>query len=648
MLPMTRSHAIIPVILLATACFGCHQQLPESSPVTDSTGAPVLTVNGFRFRDLDKNGKLDPYEDIREPLDRRVDDLLGRMTLEEKAGMMFINGARVNADGTLGVEPAALGLPAMGQQVAELLVQQHMNHFNLWAIPKVRMLAVWYDRLQKLAECTRLGIPVTIASDPRSAFTNNAAFSASAAEFSQWCEPIGLAAIGDSAFTRQFADMVRREYLAVGIRVALHPQADLATEPRWPRIPGTFGEDAGLVSRMVKAYILGFQGTRLGVSGVACMVKHFPGGGPQQEGLDPHFDFTKGQVYPGHNFNYHLIPFKAAIETGVAEVMPYYGIPENQTSENVGMSFNKDIVTGILRDSLHFQGVVCTDWGILSDTRMGKLVWKARARGMENRSPEQRMLKAIEAGVDQFGGENIPGMLVRLVREGKVKESRLDSSVKRLLRVKFELGLFDNPYVDTAAVMDVVGNNAFRKAGEYSQRRSMVLLKNCLWRKTKILPLSGHRLRIYVSHIDPSIAARYADVVTDPRKADVAILRLSTPFYPIGDLPMARSFHHGDLDFKGGALDSVLQVAHKVPTIVDIYMDRPAVIPEINEACRGLLVDFGASDEAVMDVIFGKSVPGGRMPFEIPSSMQAVRAQKEDMPYDSKNPLYPFGAGLSY
>ena len=151
--------------------------------------------------------------------------------------------------------------------------------------------------------------------------------------FSQWPEPIGLAATGDAALVQQFGDIARQEYLAVGIRVALHPMADLATEPRWARINGTFGEDAELASRMVSAYIRGFQGEKLGPHSVACMTKHFPGGGPQKDGEDPHFSYGKDQVYPGNNFDYHLIPFEAAFQAGTAQIMPYYGMPVGTPSK---------------------------------------------------------------------------------------------------------------------------------------------------------------------------------------------------------------------------------------------------------------------------------------------------------------------------
>lgn len=596
------------------------------------------------FRDLNKNGKLDVYEDSTQPIAKRVDDLLHQMTLEEKAGMLFINGARVNDDGSIEDKPAT-GLFAFAPNALNLVKQKKMNHFNLWAIPSPAALAGWYNKMQHyVQDSTRLGIPITVASDPRNHFSNNV-FAMTANSFSQWCEPLGLGAIGDTDLTRQFADVSRKEYLAVGIRESLHPQIDLATEPRWPRISGTFGEDANLTAKMARAYILGYQGDKLDSNSVATMTKHFPGGGPQKEGLDPHFPFQKGQVYPGNNFKYHLIPFEAAFAAHTAAIMPYYGVPMGQTSENVGMSFNKDIVTGLLRNTYHFDGVVCTDWGLITDAEVMGAHWPARAWGVESLSREDRVKKVLDAGVDQFGGENCPELVLQLVKEGKITEARIDSSVRRLLTQKFELGLFDNPFVDESKVPQVMGNATSMAAGVASQRRAMTLLKN----DGKILPLKTGTLKIYIKNVDPKVAANYGTIVDDPKKADIAILRLNAPYVPVNSpIKMAQLFHHGDLDFKGKQKDSILQLLSAVPTIVDIYLDRPAVIPEINAKARGLLADFGASDAAVLDVIFGKDKPGGHLPIELPSSMDAVRASKEDVPYDSKNPLYKFGYGLSY
>ncbi|MEZ4963268.1 MAG: glycoside hydrolase family 3 N-terminal domain-containing protein [Saprospiraceae bacterium] len=606
-------------------------------------------VHKTAYRDLNKNGKLDVYEDRSQPIEKRVEDLLSQMTLEEKAGTMFINGTFVNDDGTLESKPGANGFAARMPSSIQSITELKMNHFNFWQTPGTEALAKGYNAMQKVAEESRLGIPVTIASDPRNAFSNNI-FSMSANAFSQWPEELGFAAIGDEKLMFEHASMARQEYLAVGMRVSLHPQIDLATEPRWPRISQTFGEDAQLSAKLVKAYIRGFQGERLDSNSVACMTKHFPGGGPQRDGLDPHFEFQKGQVYPGNNFDYHLIPFEAAFEAGTASLMPYYGVPTGQTSEDVAMSYNKEIITGLAREKYKYDGVICTDWGLVTDAQLGPdVVWPARAWGVEKLTEEERVLKIIEAGVDQFGGESCPQHVVSLVKKGQLSEKRIDESVRRVLRQKFQLGLFDNPYVDVEKAVKTVGRKDFVAAGEAAQRRSITLLKNGHVHKKTVLPLSANKLKIYVKNIDPKVAANYGTVVEKPEDANVAILRLQTPWVPMKTNNfLARGFHHGDLDFKGAQLDSILQLLNTVPTVVDIYLDRPAVIPEISEKAAALLANYGASDAALLDVVFGIAKPEGKLPFELPSSMEAVRKQKEDLPHDSKDPLYPFGFGLRY
>ncbi|HEX9386861.1 MAG TPA: glycoside hydrolase family 3 N-terminal domain-containing protein [Anaerolineales bacterium] len=614
-----------------------------SNPMQNSTleqSNLLQTENGFTFRDLNKNGKLDPYEDPRQSIDIRVEDLLQQMTLEEKAGLLFINGTVVNEDSSIEDKP---GAPGFARAAVTQMTHQQMNHFNLWQIPGAPVVASWYNKLQSFAEQTRLGIPVTIASDPRNHFTRSL-FSMAGTDFSQWCETLGFAAIDDIELVRRFADIVRKEYLAVGIRVALHPQIDLATEPRWPRISGTFGEDAHLTARLAKAYIEGFQGETLGPHSVACMTKHFPGGGPQNEGLDPHFEFQKGQIYPGNNFDYHLIPFEAAFAAKTAAIMPYYGVPMDQTDENVAMSFNKAIITGLLREKYEYDGVVCTDWGLITDVHLPDIIWPARAWGVEHLTEVERVKKALDAGVDQFGGESCPEYVVELVQTGRLSEARIDQSVRRLLRLKFQLGLFDNPFVDEDEVPKVLGDPEAVAAGLISQQRAMTLLKN----EDHVLPLQGQP-KIFIKNIDPSIAAQYAPVVATPEEADFALLRVETPWVPVETKnPFARGFHHGDLDFKGQAKAEALDLLQRVPTIVVLYLDRPAVIPEINESARALLAEYGANDVAVLNVIFGKTTPEGKLPFELPSSMEAVKNQKADVPYDSENPLYPFGFGLSY
>jgi len=526
-----------------------------------------------------------------------------------------------------------------------MIARRLMNHFNIiMEISSPRHMAEWHNRVQKLAEQTRLGIPITISTDPRHAFTTqNPLASMLAGSFSQFPEPTGLAATRDVELVREFGDIARQEYLAVGIRLALHPMADLATEPRWCRSNGTFGEDAELASQMTAAYIRGFQGETLGKDSVACMTKHFPGGGPQKDGEDAHFSYGKEQVYPGDQFDYHLKPFEAAFQAGTVQIMPYYGMPVDTLLEEVGFGFNKDVITGLLRGRYGFDGVVCTDWSLLTSMNiLGRDVMPARAWGAENLSLAERAQKAIEAGVDQFGGEACPEVIVQLVREGKVSEERINQSVRRLLRDKFRLGLFDNPYLDVDAAEKIVGQPEFRKVGELAQRKSIVLLKN----EKSTMPLKSG-LKIYFKNIKPEAVSQYGQIVDDPAKADIAILRLNAPYEKRKGM-MESFFHAGDLDFKGPEKGRILKILNQVPTIVDIYLERPAVIPEIAEKSAALLANFGASDEALLDVIFGKFAPQGKLPFELPSSMEAVRKQKEDVPHDSENPLFAFGHGLSY
>lgn len=607
------------------------------------TNPALLTEDGLTFRDLNKNGRLDPYEDPRRPVDERIENLLAQMTLAEKAGLMFQTFTGFPLDGDAAYRQEDVAATPAGQMVTQLL----LSHFNFPSIGDPRLAAEWHNRMQRLAENTRLGIPITFATDPRHAFSTNPAVSAQGGKFSRWPEPIGLAAIGDPDVAQAFADIARQEYCAIGIRLAIHPMADLATEPRWSRINGTFGEDAELSAKLTAAYIRGFQGEEIGPQSVGCMTKHFPGGGPQKDGEDPHFPYGKEQVYPGGNFAYHLIPFEAAFAAGTLQIMPYYGVPMGVGYEEVGFGYNREIVTGLLRGNYGFDGVVCTDYSLVTDKQLGPAVLHATAWGVEHLSIPERVKKILEAGCDILGGESCPEVIVELVQSDQVSEARLDESVRRILRDKFRLGLFDNPYVDLDQAVQVVGNEQFRAAGERAQRQAIVLLKNGATGGASCLPLRG-RPKLYVENISLETAAAYGDVVSTPEEAEFALLRLNTPWEQRQGNFLEMMFHAGDLDFKEPALSRLLQIMQRVPTVVTIHLDRPAVIPEIATHCAALLGEFGASDAAVLDVIFGQFAPTGKLPFELPSSMTAVRQQQPDMPYDSAQPLFRFGHGLSY
>ncbi|MFD3943666.1 glycoside hydrolase family 3 protein [Streptomyces sp. NPDC058579] len=580
---------------------------------------------------------MHPYQDATRPVDERVEDLLARMTLEEKAGQLFHSMLMMNADGTPVTETDGSMLPF---STPELLEGRHLTHFNLLGTYGAREMALWHNAVQEMAANTRLGIPVSLSTDPRHAFTDNIGASFNAGAFSAWPEALGLAAIADPELVFHFADTVRREYLSVGFRTALHPQIDLATEPRWARQSGTFGSDAKLTGELVQAYVRGLQGEELGPDSVAAMVKHFPGGGPQKDGEDPHFPHGKEQIYPGGMREHHLEPFKAAIAAGCSQMMPYYGQPIGTDWEEVGFGFSKGVVTGLLREELGFQGIVCTDWGVLTDSVIFGEPHAARAWGVEHLSVAERTAKSLDAGSDQFGGEQCPEVIVELVESGRITEERVDVSVRRLLREKFVLGLFDERrYVDPEEAAETVGRADFKAAGAAAQRRSLTVLTD------GPLPLAG-RPKLYVENVDPAVAAGYGDVVTDPAEADLAVLRLRTPYEERPNLFEA-FFHSGSLAFAEPELSRILALLATVPTVVCVNLERPAVLPEIAERAAALIADYGASDEALLDVAFGRAKAEGRLPFELPRSMAAVEAARPDVPNDTLDPVFPHGHGLT-
>jgi len=637
---------ILGIILIAFISFNIYYFFVNKSAKSVLVEKKELTIDGLTFRDLNNNGKLDAYEDNRQDVNTRVEDLLSQMTIEEKVGLMWHSPIGVGKDGKLlgKPNPAATNLVS----AYDIVLNKQLRHFNLFKIPEIRILAEWYNNLQKLAEQDRLGIPVTISSDPRHGIKNFLGNDMLGGDFSKWPEPIGLAATNDSSLVAEFGRIAAEELRSVGIKTALHPMADLATEPRWARINGTFGEDADLSAKMTAAYIYGFQGEEIGDHTVACMTKHWPGGGPQDDGWDAHFRYGSDQTYPGDNFEYHLKPFKAAFEANTMMIMPYYGIAVNQTSENVGMSFNKEIITDLLRKKYNYDGVVCTDWGIVEGLSiLGYKIFEGASWGVDDLSPKQRIKKIIDAGVDQFGGNTKTKELLELIKEGQISEDRIDESARRLLRVKFLVGLFDNPYVNVEEAIRIVGKYEFVEKGKIAQRKSIVLLKNQMKEdSTFSLPLKKD-INIYVENIDKNVAGKYAKVVDSLKDADFAVIRLQTP-YKEKDGFMSAWLHEGYLDFQEPELSRILEITRTKPTIICMYLDRPAVIPEIANNVIGLLGEFGAYDDAVLDIVFGDFNPTGKLPFELPSSTKAVENQFEDVPYDSEDALYPFGHGLSY
>ncbi|MGC4152393.1 MAG: glycoside hydrolase family 3 N-terminal domain-containing protein [Propionicimonas sp.] len=605
---------------------------------------PTLTVapDGTRYRDLNRNGRLDPFEDPRLPPPARAADLLGRLSLPEKAGLLFHTVIEVGADGGLLTEPGRIAKSATREVVAD----RFLNHFNVHDLPDARTAARWANSLQRMAEEeTAHGIPVTISTDPRHGADTNTGATWRTPFFSSWPSGPGFGALADAELVRDFGDVVRRDYRAVGIRASLNPTADLATEPRWARQQETFGSDPALVAGLVTAYLRGLQGERLGATSVSATTKHFPGGGPQADGEDAHFPYGRDQVYPGGRFEEHLQPFRAAIAAGTAAIMPYYGRPvglvrRGEPVEAVGFGYNRQLLTALLREELGYDGVILSDWELINDNQVGDQVLPARAWGVEHLDRPDRLIRLLAAGIDQFGGEECTDLLLDLVSSGRVDEARVDLSARRLLQAKFALGLFDNPYVDEDAAPALTGLPADVARGRLTQSRSTVVLTD-----HGLLPLRQGQ-RVYAEGIAAEPLARVARVVTRPEEADLALVRLPCPFDPRDDLFLEAQFRQGSLEFRPGLVARLRRLAALCPLVIDVHLDRAAIVTPLLDLAGALTATFGVDDAAWLDAITGQVPPEGHLPFELPRSMAAVRASLPDVP-GTDDPLFAPGHGLA-
>lgn len=497
-------------LLLTSAVIPTHA---TEQPLLGARSKAIIIVDGLRFKDSNGNGRLDPYEDWRLPIKLRVEDLVARMSLEEKAGLMLIDTLNAACAGSV---PDNAQAYIASEKMRRFIFRNLINAANATCdgaskaptltgtAVSAQQAASFTNAIQAMAEAQPLGIPALFKSNPRNHVETDARFgiTSGAGSFTEFPKEPGIGAAslgtGDMSPAKALAAAVAQEWRAIGVRGMYGYQADLATEPRWYRVNETFGEDAYLTADILTTLLQGLQGRQLSPdSAVAMTIKHFPGGGPQQDGLDPHYSFGKMQSYPGANFAYGLIPFKAAIAAGVSSIMPYYGVPENVTYDGVtyaqvGFAFNGQVVDDLLRAKLGFAGNVNSDTGIIND----------RAWGMEDKSIPQRVAAAVNGGTDTLSGFHTVSAITDLVKNGLVSEARVNLAAQRLLFEQFALGLFENPYVDAARADSLVGSAAHREQGMAVQKQSIVLLKNQITEQgAKLLPLqSGAKL--YVMGVD--------------------------------------------------------------------------------------------------------------------------------------------------
>ena len=714
-----------------------------------SSGIKILTLDGLAFKDLNKNGTLDRYEDWRLSAEDRANDLATKMTVAQIAGLMLYSGhqaipAREKGfgAGTYNGKPLSESnsiASDLSDQQKNFLTNDNLRHVLITTVESPEVAARWNNNAQAHVEGLGLGIPINTSTDPRHGAIASTEYNlGNGGKISMWPESLGLAATFDPALVQNFGEVAAKEYRALGIATALSPQIDLGTEPRWNRINGTFGEDPNLSADMARAYVDGFQTSTgiaeikdgWGYNSVNAMVKHWPSGGPEEGGRDGHFAYGKFAVYPGKNFDTQLIPFlKGAFNLSgktktASAVMPYYTISYNQdnkNNENVGNGFSKYIVTDLLREKYGYEGVVCTDWLITADEGKSPDIFAGKPWGVEAKTIAQRHYKVIMAGVDQFGGNNAAGPVLEAYEMG-VKEfgepfmrKRFEKSATRLLKNIFRVGLFENPYLDIQTSKGVVGKPDFMKAGYEAQLKSIVLLKN----RNKTLPMKKNKTVYIPKRIIPAakdwfgnvtperveypvnldIVKKYFTVTDDPAKADLALVFVKSPeggvgfsredrekggngYVPISlqygpytaNNARTNSMAAGDpvidptilnRSYKGKTttasnstdlkiiLDTKTSMKEK-PMVVIVQSNKPMVFAEFEKHADAILIGFGVMDQAMMDIISGASEPSALLPVQMPTNMETVEQQFEDVPRDMKVHVdsegngYDFAFGLNW
>ena len=563
---MKHSHIVLIVLVLLTACKNTITEQRYSQFIlvqqtqgpdlgyNPQSGVSILYQDDYAFKDLNQNGKLDTYEDWRETPSKRAQDLAQQISIEQIAGLMLYSPHMVVND----------SVP--NEKITACLLQDQMRHILVTKVKNAYTAALWHNNLQAIAEAQPFGIPTNNSSDPRNYTEADGEFNAgSGGDISQWPREIGLAATFDMDIIHRHAHIASIEYRALGITTTLSPQIDLSTDPRWRRFYGTFSEDADLCTDIARVYTDAFQTTPGSPTGwgnqsVNCMAKHWPGGGTGEGGRDAHYCFGQYGVYPGNNFEEHLLPFtQGALQldgptSSAAAIMPYYTISYgiDPSGENVANGYSRYIITDLLREKYGFDGVVCTDWTITADNPSVETM-NGKPWGVEHLSVEERHFQAIYAGCDQFGGNDdkqpiLAAYQIWCQRFGKESaEQRFRESAQRLLLNFFRVGVFENPYVDPNYTSQVVGCKEFVEEGYDAQLKSIVMLKN----HQQVMPIkkgakvyfpkryypasigffSRHQPNIahYDWQIDTALIKQYYQLTDNPDEADFALLYIFSP-----------------------------------------------------------------------------------------------------------------------
>lgn len=736
----------------------------------------TIEKDGLTFRDLNGNGKLDDNEDYRKPAADRAAALLDAMspsagktadTSQDEAKVkqliglvnvfnVYIANGNFCKDGTnpsfdgkkydlvcekqgITYWPFPGGVPS--KSTSEMM-QAGARYFTIRDNPSAADLAKWTNNLQKLAAKTQWGIPVVITSNPRNHIAAGGGFAEASGVYSFWPNMPGLAAAalgekvakGSQTLIRDFASEAAKEWVATGVRKGYMYQADLATEPRWERNNGTFGDDPDLVAEIMQQLTEGFQGTKAGdfvlkPTSVALTTKHFPGNGVAPNGIDSHGSAGNHAMYstPG-SLAWQVKAFQGAIDAGTSSIMTYYQIPSGNIAqqlpakylvgggvEEVGTGFNKSMLSYLKGDKadggLGFKGY------INSDSRI--TIREGQPHGVENLSAEDRIAKSFNAGMELLSighGEHnmVTGKapiwadeeMFKAYKAGKISLEIIKKAAKPLLTEMFQMGLFDNPYVDESKVASIVSTEALKAKAALAHQKSVVLLKN-----DNVLPLKvdDAAVKLYVEvfakaedNADPAkqnsrtkamrawVKSHYpnAQVVEDHAQATHAILMVSPSSVTICEKAgggeeicastlgkstaeaqaIEDSKRHQEIRinaFSAGTKTSKIaeiqdaMVAAGKPVIVVVNMGNPWLIDGIEPKAKAMITTYDTTNDALFDVITGKFNPTGRLPIAIPRNWEEVQKNAADTPghmeksatyayKDALGKVYTFGYGLSY
>ena len=620
----------------------------------------IIEADGLKFKDMNANGQLDVYEDWREDAETRTADLISQMTIREKVSQMQHPTFVPKADGST---PNYLSKWSKDEDIGFILVRELTDLKDedgniLATAPEVAVANL--NQVQAWGEESRLGIPIIISMDSvhGTSYVEGATVTP---------HNLGLAATRDKELVSQLADIARQEHIAVGARMTLSPEADIATEPRWGRVMETFGENPDFVTEMTVAQVIGFQAGSEGLnedSIIACM-KHFPGAGPQMEGVD-----MAPIISTEESLQEHLKPYIAAIEVGLASVMPYYSIPIS-ISEIAALG-SKETLQDLLRQELGFDGIIQTDWGMIWGIQQSKAMW-----GDEVSEDEAILIGVMEGQVDGIGGESISliDSMEEMYNNGEITDEVLDAACHRIIRAKFQMGMFENPYADPAYAVEYVGNEENQALNLKAAEESMTLLKN-----DGVLPLeAGKKILVCgqragdmdslcggwsslqkgltVAEAVAQFAGEGSEVVYEAEDLDIIkeeAAKADVVICAIGEASYMHTSPWGPDTLEITRVQKEMLEAVKetgTPMVTVVITGRPIILTWCDENTDAILMAYYPGCQggvAIAETLFGINNPTGLLPLQMPRDMESVLNQESDIAYDIEDPLYDYGFGLSY